>query len=62
MTHAPINFSLSPHLGVWGVLLGLRGKGMVSFIVFAVDRLLLVLKNKHEITKLSKSTAEPSSF
>ena len=30
MTHALINFSLSPHLGVWGVPLGLRGKGMVS--------------------------------
>ena len=29
MTHALINFSLSPHLGVWGVPLGLRGKGMV---------------------------------
>ena len=25
-----LNFSLSPHLGVWGVPLGLRGKGMVS--------------------------------
>ena len=30
MTHALINFSLSPHLGVWGVPLGLRSKGMVS--------------------------------
>ena len=30
MTHALINFSLSPHLGVWGVSLGLRGEGMVS--------------------------------
>ena len=30
MTHALINFSLSPHLGVWGVPLGLRGKGIVS--------------------------------
>ena len=30
MTHAQINFSLSPHLGVWGVPLGLRGKGTVS--------------------------------
>ena len=27
---ALINFSLSPHLGVYGVLLGLRDKGMVS--------------------------------
>ena len=30
MIHALINFSLSPHLGVWRVPLGLRGKGMVS--------------------------------
>ena len=30
MTHALINFSLSPHLGIWGVPLGLRCKGMVS--------------------------------
>ena len=28
--YALINFSLSPHLGVWGLPLGLRGKGMVS--------------------------------
>ena len=27
-----INFSLSPQLGVWGVPLGLRVKGMVSYV------------------------------
>ena len=42
MTHALINFSLSPHLGVWEVPLGLRGKemvssGKVSCIVFVMD-------------------------
>ena len=30
MTHALINFSLSTQLGVWGMTLGLRGKGMLS--------------------------------
>ena len=48
MTHALINFSLSPHLGVWGVPLGLRGKGMVSSgkvscIVFVMHLLLRVM-------------------
>ena len=45
MTHVLINFSPSPHLGVCGVPLGLRGKGMVSSscIVFVmhVEYLLL---------------------
>ena len=37
VTHALINFSLSPHLGVWGVPLGLRGKGMVSSVMVQVS-------------------------
>ena len=53
MTHALINFSLSPQLGVWGVPLGLRGKGMVSsgkvhvscivFVMHVEDLLLRVM-------------------
>ena len=46
MTHALINFGLSPHLGVWGVPLrgkGMVSSGMVSCIVFVmhVEYLLL---------------------
>ena len=66
MTHALINFSLSPPLGVWGVLLGLRGKGMVSSgkvscIVFVmhVEYLLLhvmcVLMHVHVLVGVSVS-------
>ena len=48
MTRAVINFSLSPHLGVWGVPLGLKGKGMVSSgkvscIVFVMHLLVHVM-------------------
>ena len=49
MTHALINFSLSHHLGVWGVPLGLRGKGMdgkfrVSCVVFVMHVEYLLLR------------------
>ena len=48
MTHALINFSLSLHLRVWGVLLGLRGKGMVgsgkvSCTVFVMHVVVLLM-------------------
>ena len=32
LSHALINFSLSPRQRVWGVPLGLKGKGMVRFM------------------------------
>ena len=52
-----INFSLSPHLGVWGVPLGLRGKGMVSsrkvsYIVFIMH---VVLMHVHVLVGLNVS-------
>ena len=53
MTHALINFSLGPHLVVWGLPLWLRGKGMVipgSYVsvVFVIERMLVrVLVSVH---------------
>ena len=64
MSHALINFSLSPQLGVWGVPLGLRGKGMVSSgkvscIVFVMHaeylllRVMCVLMHVHVLVGVS---------
>ena len=66
LTHALINFSLSPQLGVWGVPLGLRGKGMVSSgkvscIVFVMHveylllRVMCVLMHVHELVGVNVS-------
>ena len=60
MTRVLINFSLSPHLGVWGVPLGLRGVGMissgkVSCIVYVECLLVHVLMHVHVLVGVNVS-------
>ena len=58
-----ICFSLSPHLGFWGVPLGLRGKGMVSsgkvscvvFVIHLLLRVMCVLMHVHVLVGVNVS-------